>query len=106
MASLSRRRLGAALLAVAGLAACGRKPGFVDPPEAVKNNDPFPRFYPLQSTDVRPGRRPPPDPPGGSLPPLEQQRRGTGWGKAPVQHSIDRSTDDFVAPSDSDSVPQ
>lgn len=56
MVLLARRRL-LAVLAGTALAACGRKPGFVDPPEGVEV-DTFPRSYPLD--DLPPLPEPPP----------------------------------------------
>ena len=35
------------LVLTAGLAACGKKPGTLDPPEAAKTT-PFPRTYPTK----------------------------------------------------------
>ncbi|WP_366655052.1 hypothetical protein [Fodinicurvata sp. EGI_FJ10296] len=35
-----------ALSVATGVAACGKRPGDVLPPESVQDNDPFPRSYP------------------------------------------------------------
>ena len=51
-----KARAGAALLLVAlglSLAACGKRPGSVDPPPDV-TNDTFPRTYPDPATDPKP----------------------------------------------------
>ncbi|WP_448206372.1 hypothetical protein [Azospirillum sp. sgz302134] len=52
---MSRLVLLAAVAATAlTLAGCGKKPGYVDPPQGVEN-DKFPRPYPNSKTDPKPG---------------------------------------------------
>ncbi|AWK88966.1 hypothetical protein [Azospirillum thermophilum] len=54
-----RRPAALALLALAAslaLAGCGKKPGLVDYPRPEGQVDPYPRKYPLPSTDPKPGQ--------------------------------------------------
>jgi predicted small lipoprotein YifL len=52
-------RIAAALLATVALAGCGKKPGFVEPPQG-RATDRFPGVYPNPTLDPQPQRQAPP----------------------------------------------
>ena len=52
-------RVAAALLATLALAGCGKKPGFVEPPQG-RATDRFPSVYPNPALDPQPQRQAPP----------------------------------------------
>jgi hypothetical protein len=59
MRSAPTLRIATALIAAVALAGCGKKPGFVEPPQG-RAADRFPGVYPNPALDPQPQRQAPP----------------------------------------------